>query len=48
MCWACSIHDRHGAGGVVTVALSDRPFGARALDAVIGGYRFQICQEPEQ
>jgi hypothetical protein len=34
--------------GVVTVALSDRPFGARAFDAVIGGYKFQVCQDLQQ
>lgn len=28
--------------GVVTVALSGRPFGARTFDAVIGGYKFQV------
>jgi uncharacterized glyoxalase superfamily protein PhnB len=26
-----AIHDKHAAGGVVTVAPSDRPFGARPL-----------------
>ena len=43
-----AIHDKHAAAGVVTGALSERPFGARAFDAVIGGYKFQICQELEQ
>jgi uncharacterized glyoxalase superfamily protein PhnB len=38
-----AIHDRHHAAGVVTEPLSDRPWGQRAFDAVIGGYRFLIA-----
>jgi uncharacterized glyoxalase superfamily protein PhnB len=39
------IHRRHAAAGVVTGALSDRPWGERAFDAVIDGYRFLIATE---
>ena len=41
-----AIHARHAAGGVITTPLADRPFGQRAFDAVIAGYRFMISQEP--
>jgi uncharacterized glyoxalase superfamily protein PhnB len=41
-----AVHERHAAGGVVTQALSQRPFGELAFDAVIAGYRFLITQEP--
>src|SRR5262249_1618106 len=41
-----SIHARHAAAGVVTAALARRPWGELAFDAVIGGYRFLIAQEP--
>jgi uncharacterized glyoxalase superfamily protein PhnB len=40
------VHERHAAGGVVTQALSQRPWGELAFDAVIAGYRFLITQEP--
>jgi hypothetical protein len=40
-----AIHDRHRAVGVVTEPLSDRPWGQRAFDAVIGGYRFLIAAD---
>jgi uncharacterized glyoxalase superfamily protein PhnB len=43
-----AIHARHTAGGVVTTALAQRPWGQRAFDAVIAGYRFLISQAPEQ
>jgi catechol 2,3-dioxygenase-like lactoylglutathione lyase family enzyme len=33
---------RHDAAGVATSELSDRPWGERAFDAVIEGYRFLI------
>jgi catechol 2,3-dioxygenase-like lactoylglutathione lyase family enzyme len=33
---------RHDAAGVTTSELSDRPWGERAFDAVIEGYRFLI------
>ena len=39
------VHERHAAGGVVTQSLSQRPWGERAFDAVIAGYRFLISQE---
>lgn len=41
-----AIHARHAAGGVVTEALSLRPRGEFAFDAVIAGYRFLVGQEP--
>jgi catechol 2,3-dioxygenase-like lactoylglutathione lyase family enzyme len=36
---------RHEAAGVTTAALSARPWGERAFDAVIAGYRFLIAEE---
>jgi hypothetical protein len=39
------VHARHAAAGVVTQALSQRPWGEFAFDAVIAGYRFIIAQE---
>jgi uncharacterized glyoxalase superfamily protein PhnB len=38
------VHARHAAGGVVTAPLTERPWGERAFDAVIAGYRFLIAQ----
>jgi uncharacterized glyoxalase superfamily protein PhnB len=39
-----AVHDRHAAGEVVTTPLAERPWGERAFDAVIAGYRFLIGQ----
>lgn len=40
-----AVHERHAAGGVVTRALGQRPWGELAFDALIAGYRFLISQE---
>ena len=42
-----AVHARHADAGVVTSALSPRPWGEIAFDAVIGGYRFLITQPVE-
>lgn len=42
-----AVHTGHASAGVVTQPLSLRPFG-HAFDAVIGGYRFLISQQPAQ
>jgi len=34
---------RHDAAGVTTSELTDRPWGVRAFDAVIEGYRFLVA-----
>jgi uncharacterized glyoxalase superfamily protein PhnB len=36
---------RHEAAGVITTPLSELPWGERAFDAVIAGYRFLIAEE---
>jgi hypothetical protein len=36
---------RHEAAAVTTAALSARPWGERAFDAVIARYRFLIAEE---
>jgi uncharacterized glyoxalase superfamily protein PhnB len=41
-----SIHARHAAAGVVSAPLAQRPWGEQAFDAVIGGYKFLIAQDP--
>jgi uncharacterized glyoxalase superfamily protein PhnB len=41
-----AVHARHAAAGVVTGPLGLRPWGERAFDAQIAGYRFLIAQEP--
>jgi uncharacterized glyoxalase superfamily protein PhnB len=38
-----AIWEKHAAGGVAVSELSDRPWGERAFDAVIEGYRFLIA-----
>lgn len=34
------VYAKHAAAGVTTSELADRPWGERAFDAVIAGYRF--------
>jgi catechol 2,3-dioxygenase-like lactoylglutathione lyase family enzyme len=41
-----AVHDGHASGGVVTEPLTLRPWGEAAFNAVIGGYRFLISQQP--
>jgi len=42
-----AVHERHATAGVVTSPLAQRPWGERAFDAVIAGYRFVIAEEPD-
>jgi hypothetical protein len=41
-----AVHARHAAGGVVVSPLGQRPWGERAFDTEIAGYKFLITQEP--
>jgi catechol 2,3-dioxygenase-like lactoylglutathione lyase family enzyme len=38
------IHARHRSAGVVTEALTGRPWGVNAFNAEVAGYRFLIAQ----
>jgi uncharacterized glyoxalase superfamily protein PhnB len=40
-----AVHARHADAGVVTTPLALRPWGERAFDAVICGYRYLISQQ---
>jgi catechol 2,3-dioxygenase-like lactoylglutathione lyase family enzyme len=43
-----AVHGAHAAAGVVTVPLSQRPWGVLAFNAVIASYQFLITQELPQ